>query len=86
VMRQHPQTRHVVLDAVAISDIDFTALATLSQITRDFEGDHISLSLARANGVVRAALARTSDKALERIKFYDSVDAAASHAAKTKTA
>jgi MFS superfamily sulfate permease-like transporter len=86
VMRQRPQTRHVVLDAVAISDIDFTALATLSQITRDFEGDHISLSLARANGVVRAALARTSDKALERIKFYDSVDAAASHAAKTKTA
>jgi len=84
VMRTNPKTRHVVLDAVAISDIDFTALATLGQVARDLEGDHISLSLARANATVRHSIARTSDEALGRIKFFDSVDAAVTHVLKDR--
>jgi len=83
-MRKYPKTRHVVLDAVAISDIDYTALATLSQIARDMGNDHVTLSFARANDVVRHALASAGDPALAGIKCYDSVDAAVSHALKTK--
>jgi len=82
IMRQHPKTRHVVLDAVAISDIDYTALATLSQVARDLEGDHVTLSLARASDTLREAIARASDAALATIKFFDSVDAAVTHALK----
>jgi MFS superfamily sulfate permease-like transporter len=82
MMRKYPKTHHVVLDAVAISDIDYTALATLAQIANDFAKEHISLSFARANPTVRDALARASDKVLRDIKFYDSVDYAVTHALK----
>ncbi|MBW4029268.1 MAG: SulP family inorganic anion transporter [Acidobacteria bacterium] len=82
LMHRHPKTRHVVLDAVAISDIDFTALATLGQIARDLDRDHVTLSLARANDAVRHSFARAPDDVLRGLKHYDSVDAAASHAMK----
>jgi MFS superfamily sulfate permease-like transporter len=82
LMRQHPKTRHVVLDAVAISDIDFTAMATLGQIARDLSHDHVTLSLARASAALRATLARAPDEELRSLKHYDSVDAAATHAMK----
>lgn len=83
VMRKYPKTRHVVLDAVAISDIDYTALVTLSQIATDLGNDHISLSFARANASVRDTLARASDQVLGDIKCYDSVDSAVTHALKS---
>ena len=82
LMHQHPKTRQVVLDAVAISDIDFTALATLGQIARDLDRDHVTLSLARANEALLRSLARAPDEVLRGLKHYDSVDAAASHAMK----
>jgi MFS superfamily sulfate permease-like transporter len=80
LMRKYPATRHVVLDAVAISDIDFTALAALSQIAADLERSHVTLSIARPNESVRHSLSHAQDKVLRHIKLYDSVDAAASHA------
>ena len=82
MMRKYPKTRHVVLDAVAISDIDYTALAALSQVVHDFERDHVTLSFARSNDTVRIALSRATDDALRDIKFYDSVDSAVTHALK----
>jgi MFS superfamily sulfate permease-like transporter len=82
MMRKYPATRHVVLDAVAISDIDFTGLATLSQVAADLDRDHISLSFARSNASVLQTLHHAQDQALSRIKTYDSVDAAATHALK----
>jgi MFS superfamily sulfate permease-like transporter len=82
MMRKYAKTHHVVLDAVAISDIDYTALATLSQVASDLERDHITLSLARANDKVRRSLSRAPDEILSRIKVYDSVDAAVTHALK----
>ncbi|NNN10120.1 MAG: SulP family inorganic anion transporter [Acidimicrobiaceae bacterium] len=84
VMRKYPKTRHVVLDAVAISDIDFTALATLSQIATDLDNDHVSLSFARASATVRGALARAKDQALRDIRCFDSVDSAVTHALKLR--
>jgi MFS superfamily sulfate permease-like transporter len=83
MMHKYPKTRHVVLDAVAISDIDYTALATLGQIAQDLANDHITLSVARANATMRGALNRASEKVLRDIKFYDSVDYAVTHALKS---
>lgn len=76
-VQKYPQTRHVVIDAVAISDIDFTGLATLTEIAQDMDREHISLSFARANEVVRGRVARADDPTLRRTEFYDSVDEAA---------
>jgi MFS superfamily sulfate permease-like transporter len=85
MMRKYPDTRHVVIDAVAISDIDFTAMATISQIAEDLDHEHISLSFARANDKVRATISKSSNRVLRHIKFYDSVDAAASRAPKSSS-
>lgn len=79
-MQNYPQTRHVVIDAVAITDIDFTGMATLAQIVEDMARDHISLSMARANDAVRRGVERAQDAKVREIKFYDSVDEAATHA------
>ena len=81
-LRKYPKTRHVVLDAVAISEIDYTAMATLAQIVRDLSRDHVSFSMARANAAVRKSIVAASDDALSHVKFYDSVDEAVSHALK----
>jgi anti-anti-sigma factor len=80
VMQKYPKTRHVVVDAVAISDIDFTGLATLAQIVEDMSRDKVSLSMARANEAVKRAVATSEDHLVRAIKFYDSVDEAATKA------
>ena len=54
LLAKYPATRHVVIDAVAIADIDFTGLAMLSQVVDDLTKDGISFSLARANASVKA--------------------------------
>lgn len=85
LMRQHPKTRHVIVDAVAISDIDFTALATLSQIAADLANDAVSLSFARASTTVRDVLAHAPDEVARQIACYDSVDSAVTHALRSKS-
>lgn len=84
MMRAHPKTRHVVIDAVAISDIDFTGLTTLGQVALDLRNDHVSLSFARASVEVREVLARAKNPALHDITFFDSVDSAVTHSRKSK--
>lgn len=79
-IKKNPQTRHLILDAVAMSDIDYTALVALSQIVDDLTNDHLSVSLARANDEVKAKLTKSTDKAIRHIELFDSVDAAAVHA------
>ena len=51
-------------------------------LAKDLERDHITLSMARANEAVRRSLSHATDEVLRRIKMYDSVDAAATHAIK----
>jgi MFS superfamily sulfate permease-like transporter len=72
-----PDTRHLVIDAAAIANIDYTGLAMLSQVVADLAKDTVTVSMARANDDVRRSLAASSDPALRAIEFYDSVDAAA---------
>jgi MFS superfamily sulfate permease-like transporter len=69
-----PTPRVLVLDAVGMSDIDFTGSRALAQILDDLDSRHIRFALARAGDRVVASLARSS--LLERIgseRSFDSV-------------
>ncbi|MEO9180681.1 MAG: SulP family inorganic anion transporter, partial [Acidimicrobiales bacterium] len=72
-----PETRHVIIDAVAIADIDYTGMAALAQGAADLLRDEITISFARANVKVHDRLAKSTNPALRRIALYDSTDAAA---------
>lgn len=72
-----PGTRHVIIDAVAMADIDFTGMTALAQEAADLLRDEITISFSRANEKVRERLAKSTNPALTRIALYDSTDAAA---------
>jgi MFS superfamily sulfate permease-like transporter len=76
MMAAHPTARHFVLDAVAISDIDFTGMTILAQVVGDLAEDGISFTLARVNVKVRTTLAKSFDAAVRKLAMYDSVDEA----------
>ena len=76
LMKTYPATRHLVIDAVAISDIDFTGMTIFSQVVDDLTKDQISVSLARVGDKVRASLAGSFDAQVRDIAIYDNVDAA----------
>ena len=80
LLAKHPDTRHLVIDAAAISYIDFTGLTMLSQVVADLNKDSISVSVARATEQVRRQVATFGDKSLRSIADFDSVDAAATAA------
>ncbi len=73
----HP--RVVVLDAIGMSDIDFTGSRALKRVLDELDGLHLSFAVARAGDSVRGSLARTG--LLERIgeeRFFGSVGEAVS--------
>ncbi len=72
----HPTVRHLVLDAVAMADVDFTGLATLADLLADLAAEHVDLTVARDTPAVRRALARYGDERLAAVAFHDSVDTA----------
>ena len=76
-LAKYPTTQHVIIDAVAIADIDFTGLAALSQVVQDLSKDEISISFARANAALQARLSTSYDPAIRNIAHFDSTDAAA---------
>ena len=80
LLKLHPKTRHLIVDAVAMSDIDYTGLVALSQVVNDLANDDMSVSIARANADLQRQLATFSDKSIEHIRFYASVDEAATKA------
>jgi MFS superfamily sulfate permease-like transporter len=79
-LAKFPDTEHVIIDAVAIADIDFTGMAALSQVVTDLMNDKISISFARANDTVRKRLAKSSNAAIRSIALFDNTDAAATAA------
>lgn len=80
LLAQRPATTNVIIDAVAMSDLDYTGLVTLGEVVDDLTQDNITVSFARANDTVRQRLAQSSDRAIRHIKLFDSVDAAAKEA------
>lgn len=82
MLKKYPKTRHLIIDAAAMSDLDYTALMMLAQVVDDLLRDKVSVSMARISPPVRAILATSSDKAIRHIKIFESVDEAAQHALK----
>jgi MFS superfamily sulfate permease-like transporter len=76
---KYPQTRHIILDAVAIADVDYTSLLMLGAISGDLAKDKVSFTFARANDAVKERIHSSGVKNLELIHFHNSVDAAARH-------
>src|ERR1019366_1207415 len=76
LMVKYPDTKHLVIDAVAISDIDFTGMTILSQVIGDLKKDGVSIVLARANEHVRRSLHTSFEKVTRDVKFHDSVNTA----------
>ena len=69
-----PATKHFVMDAVAISDIDFTGMTILAQVVDDIAKDGVSFTLARVNDTVRASLQKSADATVRGLAIYESVD------------
>jgi sulfate permease, SulP family len=76
ILQEYPDTQHFVIDAVAVSDVDVTGLAIISQVVDDITKDGVSVSFARAGDKVKATLAKSTDKIVRGLNFYDSVDEA----------
>ncbi len=69
--------RLVVLDAVGMSDLDFTGSQALGQVLDTLERDRISFAVARAGQHLRDNLARSGLQArIGEDRFYPSVDEA----------
>ncbi len=77
VLTKVPETQHVIVDAVAIADIDYTGMIALSQVVADLGEDKISFSFSRANDAVKERLKKSTNAAIKSIALYDSTDAAA---------
>ena len=72
-----PETQHVIVDAVAIADIDYTGMTALSQVVADLDEDKITFSFSRANEKVKDRLKKSTNAAIKTIALFDSTDAAA---------
>jgi high affinity sulfate transporter 1 len=75
--------RAVVLDALGMTDIDYTGATSLRQVLDDLDGDHISYAVARAGTRALTSLARSGLR--QRIgeeRFFPSVDEAVTALAK----
>ncbi len=73
------QPRIVVLDALGMTDLDYTGFRSLREALDVLDRDHVGFAVARAGTHLRDNLARCG--LLERIgseRFFDSVDAAVS--------
>ncbi len=78
---KHPNTQHVVLDAVGMPDVDFTGLSTLAEVVDDLHHDGIDVVIARANAAVADALQRSSEARVRHLPLHQSVDSAVRAAA-----
>jgi len=76
LMSKNPNAKHLIVDAVAIADIDYTGMTILSQVVGDLTKDKVSVALARVNGKVRQSLEDSFDESLRTLKLYPSVDVA----------
>jgi len=76
-LAEHPHTKHLVIDAVAISDLDYTGSVMLAQILTDLARDGVSIAFARSNDLLRAHCKKSPEKVLRHVHFYESVDEAA---------
>jgi sulfate permease, SulP family len=75
-MQQFPETKHIVIDAAAMSDIDFTGLESLGAVVSDLARDHVDVVVARASDVVTRTFAHSPSPAVRALRTFDTVDEA----------
>ena len=80
LLAKNPTTKHVVIDAVAMPDIDYTGLQSFTEIVSDLDAEGIDVLVARANDAVRRQLSNAPDHCVRDLTIYDSVDTAVAHA------
>ena len=70
--------RAVVLDALGLTDIDYTGVVTLQQVLDELEAEGIQFAIARAGSRVRAELirARLTPARIPESRLFPDVDAA----------
>jgi MFS superfamily sulfate permease-like transporter len=76
LMSKNPNAKHLIVDAVAIAEIDYTGMTILSQVVGDLTKDKVSVALARVNDKLRQSLQDSFDESLRTLKIYPNVDAA----------
>ena len=76
LLRREPATHRVVIDAAAMSDLDYTGLVVLGEVVRDLAQDGITVALARATHRVRERMAGAGDVVVPTPELYESVDEA----------
>lgn len=79
LLLENPETQHLVIDAVAMADCDYTGLVTLAQVVGDLTHD-VSVSVARASEAVELEITNFADESLRHVHFHNSVDSAVRHA------
>jgi sulfate permease, SulP family len=81
LLLENRETEHLVIDAVAMADCDYTGLVTLAQVVGDLAHD-VSVSVARASESVEREITNFADESLLHVHFHNSVDSAVRHALK----
>jgi MFS superfamily sulfate permease-like transporter len=76
LLGREPATRHLVIDAAAMSDLDYTGLVVLGEVVRDLTQDDITVALARATHRVRARMEHAGGVVVPAPVLYESVDEA----------
>ncbi len=76
LLGREPAARHLVIDAAAMSDLDYTGLVVLGEVVADLAQDGITVSLARATHRVRERMAHAGAVVVPRLALYESVDEA----------
>ncbi len=77
-MRTFPDTRHLVLDAAATTDVDYTGLSALASVVSDLARDHVNVVIARPSDSLHRALERSPWPALHELRTFATVDEAVS--------
>jgi MFS superfamily sulfate permease-like transporter len=75
-LRTHDDVRALVIDAVAMTDVDYTGMATLAGVVDDLHHDGVRVALARASSSLRHHLTASPEERLRHVALYDSVDEA----------
>ena len=69
LLAAQPDTEHIIIDAVAMVDLDYTGLVVLGEVARDLALDHITVSVARANDTVRSASSPACARRVRTVSF-----------------
>jgi MFS superfamily sulfate permease-like transporter len=76
LLETYPMSRHIVFDAVAMAEIDFTGMTILSQVIDDLTKDNVTIAFARVNTGVKKTLSTSFDPLIRKIPTYESVNEA----------